>query len=543
VNSPRPEAADFLARSEQHRRARSLRRFAWILISTLLLLTLLAAVWVGPAWYKYPMAIESAQADYIWVQMLPDSESAGGGRLARAIVSKGDQCPSVVENGRILEMRKHVARVRAAFPILVCERELASESEAHIGSHSLPIRPADPDTILVIGDTGCRIVHYQDAQPCFDGIQWPFEQIAKSAAAELAQRQTQPIIIHVGDFHYREKPCSDGDQSCGGTPFGDNWETWRAEFFEPVKPLLLAAPWVILRGNHENCERAGSGWLFFFALPHQAFNGVCEEDRPPYELKIGQTHGADRHPRTLLVLDTADAANRYVKKHYEAYCTWVPEKTDPSNSTEKWLVLHQPLWFISREEDDRGREVREDKEKPEELEVRKDRQETDKSKDANNKPKLPRCVEVKDKQFAPTSSAINVIRTRLLDSPPAEPRFSVILSGDTHLFQVFRPEDSNLGVQIVAGNGGTALEDEEHFSSTRVDRTIRASDAQVPDRIIPPGRVTAIRKHGFVILHENGESWTANLYDIAGKRITSCEILGLADHSASAGNSGACEPP
>jgi hypothetical protein len=79
--------------------------------------------------------------------------------------------------------------------------------------------------------------------------------------------------LHVGDFHYRKNPCIDSSAECGTSPFSDNWATWREEFFEPAKPLLLAAPWVIMRGNQEGCARAGAGWIFCFALP-----GRCDSE-------------------------------------------------------------------------------------------------------------------------------------------------------------------------------------------------------------------------------------------------------------------------
>ena len=82
-------------------------------------------------------------------------------------------------------------------------------------------------------------------------------------------------MLHGGDFHYRKNPCIDSSTECGTSPFGDNWATWREEFFEPAKPLLLAAPLVIMRGNQEGCARAGAGWIFFFALPGRCDSGAA----------------------------------------------------------------------------------------------------------------------------------------------------------------------------------------------------------------------------------------------------------------------------
>ena len=38
----------------------------------------------------------------------------------------------------------------------------------------------------------------------------------------------------------------------------------RAEFFDPARPLIARAPWVFARGNHEDCQRGGYGWAYYF---------------------------------------------------------------------------------------------------------------------------------------------------------------------------------------------------------------------------------------------------------------------------------------
>jgi hypothetical protein len=38
--------------------------------------------------------------------------------------------------------------------------------------------------------------------------------------------------VHVGDYVYREVPCpTDAESLCGGSPYGDNYATWDADFF------------------------------------------------------------------------------------------------------------------------------------------------------------------------------------------------------------------------------------------------------------------------------------------------------------------------
>ena len=52
-------------------------------------------------------------------------------------------------------------------------------------------------------------------------------------------------------------------RGCAGSPWGYGWDAWDADLFTPARPLLAAAPWIVVRGNHESCNRAGQGWWRF----------------------------------------------------------------------------------------------------------------------------------------------------------------------------------------------------------------------------------------------------------------------------------------
>jgi len=67
----------------------------------------------------------------------------------------------------------------------------------------------------------------------------------------------------MGDYVYRENPGEGGCATITDTAeWGDTMLSWYAEFFEPFKSALDAAPMVAARGNHENTERMGPGWNF-----------------------------------------------------------------------------------------------------------------------------------------------------------------------------------------------------------------------------------------------------------------------------------------
>jgi hypothetical protein len=129
---------------------------------------------------------------------------------------------------------------------------LIENSKARIGAVVPPARADELNDIVALGDTGCRMFYWQ-IQPCRDPTDWPFAKVAESDSRKVVAGRS----FVVGDFHYRKDPFA-RSTDCRTSPFGDNWATWREQFFEPAKPLLLAASWVIMRGNHEDCARAGA---------------------------------------------------------------------------------------------------------------------------------------------------------------------------------------------------------------------------------------------------------------------------------------------
>ena len=133
----------------------------------------------------------------------------------------------------------------------------------------------------------------QAIQNCNDPQDWPFPNVAAAAA-----RLKPDLVIDVGDYLYRESPCPAGNSGCAGTPYGDNWPAWKADFFAPAAPLLAAAPWVFVRGNHEDCERTGRGYLRL--LGPLAYAPTCVGHLAPYRVKLGDFE--------LMVMDNADVA-------------------------------------------------------------------------------------------------------------------------------------------------------------------------------------------------------------------------------------------
>ena len=137
----------------------------------------------------------------------------------------------------------------------------------------------------------------------------------------------------LGDYFYRESACPAGNAGCAGSPWGNNWTTWQADFYTPAAPLLSAAPIVLVRGNHEDCKRSGSGFQLLMG-PGDAV-GPCQVHEPLYRVDLGGL--------TLGVLD--DAVSEETELDRTLAQTYADEIASLAQiSTPVWLVHHRPTW-------------------------------------------------------------------------------------------------------------------------------------------------------------------------------------------------------
>jgi hypothetical protein len=215
-----------------------------------------------------------AAADPItWTELGPS------GLIARAITTAAT-CPLVRLDWRLEPMQVRAEPTAPDFPVLVCEATVPPSTRfASIDGQRLPLFRPGPRRIVVIGDAGCRI-EGTVVQACNDPTRWPFAEIARRAAAWRPD-----LVIHVGDYIYRADPCPPGNEGCAGSPHGDNWAALQADLFTPAAPLLRAAPWVFVRGNHETCARGGEAW-FRFLYP-LARPPSCLDLTEPYKIALG----------------------------------------------------------------------------------------------------------------------------------------------------------------------------------------------------------------------------------------------------------------
>ena len=261
-----------------------------------------------------------------WVEFGPD-----GTAEARAVIESATECPAIDVDGA---RRNMVVRAAAteAFPIICALALPRGAAHATLGSVALPAHFSSPQRIVVLGDTGCRIKP-PAVQNCNDSTSWPFAQIAQAAASLHPD-----LVIHVGDYVYRESACPADNTGCAGSPWGDNWNTWAADFFTPAAPLLEAAPWVIVRGNHEVCARAGAGFLRLLGATSLDPSATCTDHMAPYAIQAGSTN--------LVIFDDSGAPDTSLERSllpalqsdFASLGTIAPKP--------QWLIMHRPVFGL-----------------------------------------------------------------------------------------------------------------------------------------------------------------------------------------------------
>ncbi len=274
------------------------------------------------AWLFVPIHDgEPSQPPISWVEMGPS------GLVLARVVTIQSRCPSITLDTQPTPMQIR-ALPQPGFPIRVCEAAIPIGTRAaSVEGQALALPKVTPQRIVVIGDTGCRMKAPSSFQACNDPDAWPFAKVAESAA-----RWKPDLVIHVGDYLYREAPCPDQHPGCAGSPWGDTWATWDADFFTPAAALLRVSPWVVVRGNHENCLRAGRGWVIF--LDPRPAPTACRDFSDPYAVTAA--------PYQLLIFDSSATEPDGEGAHQEQRDSQRFAMPEPPASTTAWLLTHRP---------------------------------------------------------------------------------------------------------------------------------------------------------------------------------------------------------
>jgi len=258
-----------------------------------------------------------------WVQMGP------GGSAELRVVTIDAACPDITVDGQKVALNTR-AEPDANFARL-CSLPLSHEMrQVRLNGAEVPLPNGAPKRIAVLGDTGCRIKD-GTVQDCNDPEKWPFLRVA-SAIAKLKP----DLVIHVGDYLYRESKCPKGHKSdCSNSPYGDNWTTWDADFFTPAKSLLQTTPVVLVRGNHEDCQRAGLGWLRLMGPDAFDPKAPCAGHLPPYAVPLGAMN--------LVVIDDASAPDQIVDTAERDVYRAEFQNLTKLAPAPIWLAMHRPI--------------------------------------------------------------------------------------------------------------------------------------------------------------------------------------------------------
>jgi len=435
-----------------------------------------------------PEAERGAAKSYAFVVL-----GEAGQPVAR-VITKSPDCPLIDLDGRseTMDVRARPATVAlrstrsepalskpSAFPVLVCDKAIPrGVSRAEVAGRALPLPKANPRRIVVVGDTGCRIKTSDNAfQACEDTAQWPFAAVASGAAAAGPD-----LVIHVGDYHYRENACPNGNAGCAGSPWGYGWDAWEADVFAPGEPLLRAAPWIVVRGNHESCNRAGQGWWRFLdprpLAPRQNCDLAADDSvgdySEPYAVPLGWGPDADTQ---FIVFDSSVVGVLPLPASDPTYIAYRAQLERAfalaARTPNAFFLDHHPILAFAPN------------------------------------PAQPNAP-------FPGNGSLQSVLASLYPTTLFPPGVKALLSGHVHLFEMVSYSTPQ-PVQFVSGNGG--------------DWTDRPLPDPLPAGVVPaPGTVissiVATNRFGFMTMERDGGRWLVVAHDARGTALFRCTLEG-----------------
>ncbi|HSY29460.1 MAG TPA: metallophosphoesterase [Burkholderiaceae bacterium] len=433
-------------------------------------------------------SVEAPGHDSMYVVMGED-----GTPVARVLTSAAT-CPQIKIDGADLTMNVRAAPQTlplrptrsavedskpSAFPLLTCEKFIPPHATSiSVEGKPLPLPPAQVNRIVVIGDTGCRIKKSDNAsQPCNDPQQYPFAAVAAAAA-----KWKPDLVVHVGDYLYRENACPEGNKGCAGSPWGYGWDAWNADFFRPARPLLQAAPWILVRGNHESCARAGQGWWRLIdprpLVPGRDCVTAANDDNGDYSDPYAVPIGGDSQ---FIVLDTSNTPGGVIQpgdirqiKYADLY-----RKMDKLSQQAGYNigVNHHPILGFAAKEDKKG-----------------------------NISVLP--------GNGGLQSVFGPINPLFLP-----PRMNAMLSGHVHVWEEISFSSPH-PTQFVAGFSGTSED------TVPLPATLTADQAPAPGAIVDHFS-SWVNGFGYMTMERKGANqWDVKIWNVTGQQVNSCKIEG-----------------
>ncbi|MBI3347736.1 MAG: metallophosphoesterase [Burkholderiales bacterium] len=420
----------------------------------------LQQVWVqavaGPAWAVRALTGEASCPALTW---------AGGSAAMLERSTPGDEPPP--------PGNKQPESKPTRFTLRACEAPWPTgAAHVQVGAHTLAAPAAELRRIVVIGDTGCRLkASDHDFQPCNDASGWPFPRVLARALA------LQPdLVIHVGDYHYRESPCPPWLSGCANSPWGYGDDTWQADFFRPAAALLAATPWVFVRGNHEACARAGQGWLRYLDPEPGAARACTPEGPGVNDGDFTEPFAVPLSPRSqLIVFDSSEIGS-----------------ATPTSSSTAWTRWRQQLDHVARLSSDSAQSLF-----------------------LSHHPSLAFSPSLTGTP-SPARSGLTPLLQAAFGSRLFPPGVQATLHGHLHIHEVLGFA-SNQPASLVIGNGGSA-------ASGRINA---AAALRTPPQ--PGARLETFESHtefGLSLLTATPEGWQLQAFDTLGQPLATCTLAG-----------------
>ncbi|HTS20505.1 MAG TPA: metallophosphoesterase [Casimicrobiaceae bacterium] len=414
-----------------------------------------------------------------------------GQAVARAI-TRADECPLLLVDdapqpmtvraaaGTMPLRKTQSAQAKpSAFPVRVCEAYVGARAvRASIAGRSLPLPKANPRRIVVIGDTGCRLKGADGRfQDCNDRAAWPFADVADAAAALHPD-----LVVHVGDYLYREDACPFGNAGCAGSPWGYGWDAWNADFFTPARKLLEAAPWVVVRGNHESCDRAGQGWWRLLDPRPLGASRDCNDAANDAMGDFSDPYAVPLAPHSqLIVFDSSRAGVDPLEPGDPAYRAYASELAAAFALAERrpgmhnLFLAHHPLLGFAPD---------------------------------------PRTAPA---GLYPGNGALQSVLRAVNGDALFPASVDALLSGHVHLFEAVSYA-TNQPSQIISGNGGT-------WADVALPRPL--PPGATPSRGATIQGIVSTNRPGFLILEREGsigDAWRIEVRDRRGDLLTLCAL-------------------
>jgi DNA repair exonuclease SbcCD nuclease subunit len=391
-----------------------------------------------------------------------------------------DKLPAQLLNTRAqaanIPLRKKSDEVASNFPITTCEITWPKGvQQATINGQTLQALKSEIERILIIADTGCRLKAADNAfQDCNDANKWPFKKIVNHAV------KTNPdLVVHIGDIHYRESPCPEGQMGCKNSPYGYGFDTWKADFFDPAKPLLDKTPWLYVRGNHEACQRAGQGWHRFIDSRPWDDHLSCNDAKndagsfsEPYAVSLGAK-------AQIVNFDSANMPSKDMKPEDVSYAIYSKQIAQAEELAKKKsfsiFANHHPISIV-----------------------------------------VPPKTNSKD-DLSVKLNSLGLLMKNIQGETLLSSNFHATLHGHVHTVQAISYETLH-PVTIISGNGGSALEEFKEKNISISQEQKKKMKIKEFESYLDFGYATFDRQD------KDGLQWLFTEYSQDGNKIFSCVI-------------------